>query len=57
MSNIAPRSSEKAEHSNVKPFSGTLRVPNPARQSRTPMVESLVLLDRLKWIAASRNPH
>jgi hypothetical protein len=34
IADIAPRSSEKEDHSNVKPFIGTLRVPNPARQSR-----------------------
>jgi hypothetical protein len=34
IADIAPRSSEKEDHCYVKPFIGTLRVPNPARQSR-----------------------
>jgi len=32
---LAPRSSGKENQSNVKPFIGTLRVTNPARQSWT----------------------
>jgi hypothetical protein len=34
-SDLAPRSSGKENQSNVKPFIGTLRVTNPARQSWT----------------------
>jgi hypothetical protein len=42
---IAPGSSEKEDHFNVKPFIGTLRVTNPVRQSRAspPQAEKRVL--------------
>ena len=45
MPDIAPRSSEKEDHSNVKPFNGTLRVTNPVRQSRAspPQAEKRIL--------------
>ncbi len=34
MSDVAPRTSEKENHANVRPFTRTLRVTNPVRQSR-----------------------